>query len=175
MFLKRPRDEGFFGTDQPFDELTNYWVLCTKITYEGKEYPTPEHLYQARKFIYPGAPAVNEKHAEAIRVASTSCKAKVLASAPTRKTRSAKGLAINPQWDEIKLQVMREVIELKFRANPYCHWTLMSTHPFDLEERPPSDSFWGVGADGSGKNHLGKLLVELREKLRKERKLDESE
>jgi predicted NAD-dependent protein-ADP-ribosyltransferase YbiA (DUF1768 family) len=29
-----------------------------------------------------------------------------------------------------------------------------------------TDSFWGCGSDGKGRNMLGRLLMELRERLR---------
>lgn len=33
-------------------------------------------------------------------------------------------------------------------------------------ENAPRDSYWGCGADGSGKNVLGKILMEVRATLR---------
>ena len=40
----------------------------------------------------------------------------------------------------------------------------------DIVENSPHDFFWGRGFDGSGQNHLGRLLVELREELLHEQK-----
>ena len=37
-----------------------------------------------------------------------------------------------------------------------------------LVEHMNRDSYWGDGGDGSGQNRLGKLLMKLREELRKE-------
>lgn len=34
-----------------------------------------------------------------------------------------------------------------------------------LQESSPSDFFWAAGVDGSGSNHLGRLLMQVREEL----------
>jgi predicted NAD-dependent protein-ADP-ribosyltransferase YbiA (DUF1768 family) len=44
----------------------------------------------------------------------------------------------------------------------------MDTGTEELIEDSPVDYYWGCGADGSGKNMLGKLLMELREELKGE-------
>jgi ribA/ribD-fused uncharacterized protein len=45
---------------------------------------------------------------------------------------------------------------------------LLSTGNQLIVENSPVDYYWGCGADGSGKNMLGKILMEVREILRKE-------
>jgi len=35
-----------------------------------------------------------------------------------------------------------------------------------IVEENPGDSYWGNGPDGSGKNMLGKIIVEVRETLK---------
>ena len=37
--------------------------------------------------------------------------------------------------------------------------------PLDLVEASPHDFFWGRGVDGSGANHLGTLLMSIRDEL----------
>ncbi len=37
-----------------------------------------------------------------------------------------------------------------------------------LTENSPYDYFWGIGNDGTGKNLLGKILMETREVLHQE-------
>ena len=45
---------------------------------------------------------------------------------------------------------------------------LLDTGDRKLVEHMNWDSYWGDGGDGSGQNKLGKLLMKLREELRKE-------
>jgi hypothetical protein len=35
----------------------------------------------------------------------------------------------------------------------------------DKIEKSPFDSYWGAGKDGTGSNHLGKCLVEVRNEI----------
>ncbi|WP_081589256.1 MULTISPECIES: NADAR family protein [Fischerella] len=43
---------------------------------------------------------------------------------------------------------------------------LLSTGDEEIVENSPIDYYWGCGADGSGKNMLGIILMEVREILR---------
>lgn len=43
----------------------------------------------------------------------------------------------------------------------------ISTGDAELIEHTKNDSYWGDGGDGTGKNRLGQLLMELRAELRK--------
>lgn len=43
--------------------------------------------------------------------------------------------------------------------------TLVGTAPLDLVEASPQDFFWGRGVDGTGANHLGVLLMRVRDGL----------
>ncbi len=43
---------------------------------------------------------------------------------------------------------------------------LLATGDEELIENAPNDYYWGCGADGTGLNMTGKLLMELRTELR---------
>jgi N-glycosidase YbiA len=45
---------------------------------------------------------------------------------------------------------------------------LLATGDDLLVENAPGDYYWGCGKDGSGKNRLGTILMEVREILRRE-------
>jgi predicted NAD-dependent protein-ADP-ribosyltransferase YbiA (DUF1768 family) len=45
---------------------------------------------------------------------------------------------------------------------------LLGTGEAELVEHTRNDNYWGDGGDGTGKNRLGQLLIELREELRAE-------
>lgn len=152
---------------------------------QGKEYATSEHLYQSRKYLYENAPEVALEYAELVRRASTPYKAKLLAQGKrprrfqwqrelddTAKAFESRGLAIDPEWNSNRLGVMREVLELKFEQDAHCREVLLSTTGHALAEHTPRDRFWGDGGDsGGGENHLGRLLVEVRDVMEKETKV----
>ncbi len=64
------------------------------------------------------------------------------------------------------MDVMRKALFAKFTSHTFLKNKLLETGKRELVERSPRDSFWGDGGDGTGQNHLGKLLMELRGKLR---------
>lgn len=69
-----------------------------------------------------------------------------------------------PDWDTVKIAVMREILEIKF-SDEILRNLLIDTHPHSLVEGNTwGDTFWGV-CNGNGKNHLGILLMELRDRL----------
>ena len=77
-------------------------------------------------------------------------------------------VAMRSDWNEIKVQVMREILYAKFSQNPELKQKLLATVTDYLEETNTwYDTFWGV-CKGKGENWLGKLLMELREKFRME-------
>jgi len=43
---------------------------------------------------------------------------------------------------------------------------LLGTGHRELVEASPFDHYWGCGADGSGQNRLGRLLMKIREEFR---------
>ncbi len=60
----------------------------------------------------------------------------------------------------------------QFAAHPGPRALLLATAgegpaggPLDLVEASPHDFFWGRGVDGSGANHLGTLLMSIRDEL----------
>ncbi len=61
---------------------------------------------------------------------------------------------------------MRRAIAEKVRQHQAVRDVLLSTGDSLLVEHTPRDSYWGDGGDGSGKNMLGKILMEVRRKLR---------
>jgi predicted NAD-dependent protein-ADP-ribosyltransferase YbiA (DUF1768 family) len=75
-------------------------------------------------------------------------------------------VTLRKDWEGVKIQVMRDVLRLKF-ANPGLRDRLLETGDRELiEGNTWGDTFWGV-CRGSGKNWLGQLLMELRGELSK--------
>jgi predicted NAD-dependent protein-ADP-ribosyltransferase YbiA (DUF1768 family) len=59
---------------------------------------------------------------------------------------------------------MKQLLKLKFN-NPDLQQKLIATYPEELiEGNYWHDTYWGV-CEGVGENHLGKLLMEIRNEL----------
>ncbi len=72
---------------------------------------------------------------------------------------------INPDWDNIRNSVMRTGLEYKFNL-PRFKTLLLSTGDEEIVERNTwRDTYWGV-YQGKGENRLGKMLMEIRDKLK---------
>jgi hypothetical protein len=72
-------------------------------------------------------------------------------------------------WQEHKVQAMREIVWAKFSQNPELAEKLLATGERYLEETNWwGDNTWGV-YQGEGQNLLGKILMDTRARLAKER------
>lgn len=72
---------------------------------------------------------------------------------------------LRPDWDTVKDDVMRSAVHAKFAQHPELQALLLSTGDAMLVEHTKNDAYWGDGGDGTGQNMLGKILVEIRERL----------
>jgi N-glycosidase YbiA len=70
-------------------------------------------------------------------------------------------------WGSVKIGVMRDAVRQKFETHADIRATLLSTGDEALIEDAPDDGFWGCGPNGSGKNMLGRSLMEVRDELRR--------
>src|SRR5581483_6466690 len=113
---------------------------------DGLWWPTVEHFFQAQKFA--GTP-----HAEAIRQAATPKAAKLMG-----RTRA---FPLRPDWEAVKDNVMRRAVRRKFELHATIRELLLSTGQEELIENAPADHYWGCGKDGTGRNMLGKILMEV--------------
>ena len=126
--------------------LSNYYD--SPIFYDGILYPTVEHAFQAAKttvFI------------QRIIIANK--------KTPGQAKCAGRKVTLRDNWDDIKLYIMKELIILKF-TNPKLKSALLNTKYAELIERNTwNDTYWGI-CNGIGENHLGKILMEVREMLR---------
>ena len=67
-----------------------------------------------------------------------------------------------PDWDEVKEQIMYNVIKAKFEQNPNICKILLSSGLRPIVYHTKLDEFWGDGVDGAGQNKLGKILTKIR-------------
>ena len=79
-------------------------------------------------------------------------------------------VTLRTDWEQVKVSIMEKIVRAKFVQNPYLMKKLLDTGELLLiEGNTWKDTFWGVDINnGEGKNHLGKILMNVREELRKE-------
>ena len=141
----------FYRVSEPYGGFSNF--SPHSITLKGKQWATVEHYFQAQKFA-------GTEHEEAVRQA----KSPMIAARMDR----SRERPLRADWEMVKDDVMREALYAKFTQNPKLGSLLLATGDAVIVEHTNNDGYWGDGGDGSGKNRLGELLMELREKLRTE-------
>lgn len=72
-----------------------------------------------------------------------------------------------PQWDEMKANEMRIILNAKVRQHEYVRRKLLATGNRELVENSWRDDFWGWGPSRDGQNMLGKLWMDIRSELRR--------
>jgi ribA/ribD-fused uncharacterized protein len=141
----------FYRVNERHGELSNFSAHPFEL--KGKVWPTSEHYFQAQKFA-------GTDHEEAVRQAKSPMVAARMGRSRQRPLRA--------DWESVKDEVMRAALRAKFTQHPALRSLLLETGDAELIEHTGNDRYWADGGDGSGKNTLGKLLMELRVELRKE-------
>lgn len=138
-----------------------------KIRWKGTLFNSSEQLYQASKY-HPDTvckPASANDHVEP-RVQKRIIEANTPQRAKMTQKCAVKAGLVRPDWEEIMIDCMRWVLELKLRYNRQTFGrVLKSTGNRMIVEKSRKDKFWGCIQDGNvfdGHNHLGRLLVEVR-------------
>ena len=129
----------------PFRFLSNFWYVTVEL--DGERYPSVEHAYQAAKTLRAAERAV-------IREART----------PGAAKRRGQHVTLRKDWEDAKLGIMLQLLRQKF-AKPQLREMLLGTGNAELVEGNTwGDTYWGVH-NGVGANHLGRLLMQVREEL----------
>jgi ribA/ribD-fused uncharacterized protein len=73
---------------------------------------------------------------------------------------------LRSDWSDVKLAIMLDLVRQKFTAHSHLRRKLLATGDRQLiEVNGWGDQFWGVSR-GSGYNHLGRILMRVRDELR---------
>lgn len=128
--------------------LSNFYPA--PVTLDGVVYPTVENAYQAAKTDNP------EERRKFVNISPAEAKA----IAPKRPS----------DWKSRSLLIMEDLVRQKFKQHPELGQRLVETYPRQLiEGNYWNDTFFGV-CRGIGENHLGKILMKVREELLNEGK-----
>ncbi len=76
-----------------------------------------------------------------------------------------KTLPRRADWEEVKDGIMYKALEAKFTQHADLKAKLLETQGYSIVEHTKNDAYWADAGDGTGKNMLGKLLVQLREAI----------
>ena len=74
---------------------------------------------------------------------------------------------LRPDWEQVKVGLMEEIVRAKFTQNEELKRLLLATGDKRLAEGNTwGDTFWGVDLrTGQGENHLGRILMKVRGEL----------
>ena len=117
--------------------------------------------------------AVTAEHAfQALKTLDNSERHQVLeCSTPGQAKRMGQRITLRPDWEDIKIDVMRSVVRAKFTQNLELAAQLIRTKDVPLiEGNNWGDQFWGMTFNQhtqswEGENHLGKILMQVRQEL----------
>lgn len=138
--------------DGKYAFLSNFFH--SPFSYDGIEYPTVEHFFQAMKTL-------DQEERKKIAAANSPGKAKQM----------GRHVKLREDWEEIKYTIMRVGIERKFDVHPELASKLIATGDAILiEGNSWHDNTWGSCfcpkcASITGKNWLGEILMKRREEL----------
>jgi ribA/ribD-fused uncharacterized protein len=123
--------------------LSNFWEC--NVIYDGMHYGNAEAAFQAQKCV--------DKTDKYKFIALNGAQAKAM----------GRRVELREDWDAVKLGVMYEVLQAKFAQNPELYNQLKDTGTEEIVEGNWwYDKYWGV-CNGEGENHLGKLLMWIRD------------
>lgn len=146
----RDTDFQVFFYEAEFYALSNYSAF--RIQWGGNVFDTSEAAYHWAKF--PSSPHIRG----------------LILNAPSAHL--AQQIAITykgerrPDWDDVKVGIMREILLEKVRQHEYVRRKLLETGTRELIEDSWRDDFWGWGPSRDGQNMTGKLWMEIREGIR---------
>jgi N-glycosidase YbiA len=136
----------FYSTREvPYGCFSNFSAHGFEL--DGHYWRTSEHYFQACKFV--GHPDYDELCALPTP--------KAVAKAGRERTRP-----LRPDWEEVKDDIMRVAVRQKFATHASIRDLLLATGDEELVENTTGDYYWGCGKNGTGKNMLGKILMEVR-------------
>lgn len=125
--------------------LSNFFAA--PVVFEGIQYRNNEAAFQAQKTTDP------------------TLKSKFASYTPNIAKREGRRIALRPDWESVKDDIMYRICLCKFEQNQDCLERLLETRDTELVEGNTwGDIYWGV-CNGVGENHLGKILMRIRSEL----------
>lgn len=134
----------------PWDFLSN--ASSFAVEWQGHLCSTSEHAYQAERFL---DKALRQRICEARSVHDA------------KKIAQSERSRIRGDWIFIKVGIMEQILRAKLEQHPHIRERLIGSGDVEIIKHSMEDPFWGIGPDQNGKNHLGKIWMNLREEARR--------
>lgn len=152
-------DTEVFFYEQDFYVLSNFSAFT--LFWRGLRFDTSEAAYHFEKFTdAEGALADVRAIRHSILTAPSAHEAFKIAERNKAHRR--------PDWDEVKVGIMLEILRAKAAQHEYVRRKLLATGDRCLIENSWRDDFWGWGPNRDGKNMLGTLWMRVRAELREQ-------
>ena len=142
------------------------WNAITDFHAEG--YTFLSNFYEAPVFFDGLTYGSNEAAFQAQKCMTEEEKIPFTEYGPGKSKGMGRRVQLRPDWEAVKVGLMEEIVRAKFTQHPELAWRLIGTGDKMLVEGNHwGDTFWGVDArTGQGENHLGKILMKVREELK---------
>ena len=128
--------------------LSNFFEI--PVTWDGVTYQNNEAAFQSAKVL------------------DKSVREKFSTLDPSSAKRKGRNVQLRHDWEQVKYDIMYEICRAKFSQNEELKTKLLETEDQHLEEGNTwGDMIWGT-VNGKGQNHLGKILMRVREELKNE-------
>ncbi len=149
----------FYDIKKPYAEFIPQWQVNVLI--DGKVWPTIEQYYQAMKFT---DSALQETIRNFTSDALGSAAHKALEFAHTHQAQ------VRKDWPTTNLNIKRKALRAAFDQHRELREKLLNTGNAVLvyATTDAHDTLYGTGTDYKGKNWYGRLLMALRDDLRKQ-------
>ncbi len=146
-----PDDVIFFSRSDPNENFGTFADYSFEL--DDKFWPTVEHYYQTMKFT-------DGDYQERVRTANSPTQA--------RKRGRKRHKSFRKDWRKIREIVMTRALYTRCKTYPVLTEALLDTGERKLVENSSYDYFWGCGRDRRGENTYGKVLTNVRTRLREE-------
>lgn len=148
----------FYRLREEWGEFSNFFRRPIEL--DAKVWPSSEHYYQANK-------GLDEETIELIRALPT----------PREAADTGRLIPMRPDWEKpidsppithlnsvklVKDYVMWRALVAKYTQHDDLKRLLLSTDDAIIVEHTVNDRYWGDNGDGTGFNHLGRQLMDLR-------------
>lgn len=159
--VKPDTDRQVFFYEQDFYVLSNFSSF--RLLWMGRDFDTSEHAYHWTKF-YHALGSIEDTLASPVRSAIKNARSAHEAFKIAEENKPLR----RSDWDDVKVDVMRNLIRAKAAQHEYVRRKLLATGDRELIEDSWRDNFWGWGPNREGQNMLGKLWMEVRAELRQQ-------
>ena len=168
---KTPREITYFSGSKEYKWLSSFNTTdpetgekLNPFKYEGFEYPSVEHAFHAQK-IDPDYPLADEYKIKFSTYNEQNLSPNEAKKMGSRKAFNESDLTLRNDWNNVKLQIMKDITREYYLANRNMIDKLVQTGNKSLIHKGfRIDNYWGVDKNGGENNH-GKILMELRDEF----------